>query len=202
MDQATFDAECRLLARPRLDLRRHQSGEVVGVWGGVGPLQPPVGNWEHWLTVSCDWLARNGFPLSGLLAVYENRAEGAFHEFAVVLGSRTEVVGWGGGTELAGTEEVSRPPEEALQMYGSPAMRESISSGLAGTPFANYSDQCPLYRKGILLSLGGWHIPWPEYDTYDQEAGRLVLWTFEGAEPWLEVWQRPSGQLEVIPRIS
>jgi hypothetical protein len=50
--------------------------------------------------------------------------------------------------------------------------------------------------------LGGWHEPWPENDAYDDEPGRLVLWTFKNSEPWLEVWQRPSGQLEVVARIT
>src|SRR5215472_15759253 len=101
MDPAQFSEECQRLARPRLDLRRRdQVGEVAGVWGGPGPLPAPRGDWRHWITVSCGWLGRHGFQLSGLLGVYENRADGAFHDFAAVLSEPAGTVAWGGGVEL------------------------------------------------------------------------------------------------------
>lgn len=207
MDQAAFDEECQRLARPRLNLlRRQQSGEVVGVWGGTGPLSPPAGDWRHWITVSCDWLSRNGFAVSGLLGVYENTNGDHFHEFTAVTGEATggRLLG-GGGVELVGTEDVALPPPEALEVYGSPAMRELTQRGNEGNPLATYQERCPLFyadAEGIFATLGGWHVPWPENDAYDDELGRLVLWTFKDSEPWLEVWQRPSGQLRVVPRIT
>lgn len=201
MDQHSFDAECQRLARPWLDLRRRREGKAVGVWGGPGPMPPPEGDWEHWFTVSCDWLARHGFHLSGLLGVYKNCASRKVREFVALLGEPSEA-GWGEGIELAGTEELSLPPPEALELFGNRAVRDLVRGDPTGTPLAHYDEGCPLYRKGIFISLGGWHISWPEHDAYDEETGRLVLWTFQDAEPWLEVWQRPSGILEVMPRIT
>jgi len=33
------------------------------------------------------------------------------------------------------------------------------------------------------------------------EPGRLVVWTFHEAEPWVEVWL-DGGRLKAIPRIT
>jgi hypothetical protein len=107
------------------------------------------------------------------------------------------------GIELVGTEDVSLPPERGLEVYGSEEMREALDDPDQAGLLESY--RCPLHYaddEGIYAMLGGWHEPWPENDAYDDEPGRLVLWTFKDAEPWLEVWQRPSGHLEVIPRIT
>lgn len=210
MDAARFREECRRLARPRLNLRRREGPrDVVGVWGGSGPLPlpPPPGPWEHRITVSCDWLHRNGFGLSGLLAVYERRDDVPFREqFAAVRadGVRTD---WsaGGGIGLVGAEDVALPPVEALEIYGSEAIRRLLEGPDRASLLDTYEEQCPLHyadEEGIYAMLGGWHVSWPEDDAYDAEPGRLVLWTFRDAEPWLEVWQRHSGQLAVVPRIT
>jgi hypothetical protein len=109
------------------------------------------------------------------------------------------------GIELIGTEDVALPPEEALEIYGSEEMRKVLHDPDQVGLLESYPERCPLHyadREGIYAMLGGWHVPWPENDAYDNEPGRLVLWTFKEAEPWLEVWQRPAGHLEVVPRIT
>jgi hypothetical protein len=140
------------------------------------------------------------------LSVFENTDENHFHEFEAVVGERP-VGRWTSpdGIELVGTEDLALPPVEALEAYGSTAMRELTQRGNEGNPLATYEERCPLYyakSEGIYAILGGWHVPWPENDAYDDEPGKLVLWTFKDSEPWLEVWQRPSGELHVIPRIT
>jgi hypothetical protein len=64
---------------------------------------------------------------------------------------------------------------------------------------------CPLYApksEGLYAVLGGWHVLWPEDDSYDRDDSRLVLWTFHKSEPWVEVWSDNAGSLSVIPRIT
>jgi hypothetical protein len=64
---------------------------------------------------------------------------------------------------------------------------------------------CPLYcskSEGLYAVLGGWHVLWPDDDSYDRDYGRLVLWTFHDSEPWVEVWLDKSGKLSVLPRIT
>ncbi len=210
MEPGRFREECQQLARPRLNLRRKDGpGAVVGVWGGSGTLAPPSGAWKHRITVSCDWLHRNGFGLSGILSVYERLDDVPFRErfVAVKTDDRASLASLvTGGAELVGTEDVALPPVEALETYGSAQMRSLLRSPDQANPLLDaYEERCPLHyadREGIYAMLGGWHVPWPENDAYDTEPGRLVLWTFKDSEPWLEVWQRPSGQLEVVPRIT
>lgn len=215
MDPAQFREECQRLSRPRLNLRRRRKpGDVVGIWGGSGCLPPPPGNWKHRITVSCDWLHRNGFDLSGFLAVYENRDDDTsfrsipFRERFRAVQADEPAIALSGtdGIDLVGTEDVALPPVEALEVYGSAEMRRLLLPSLdQATLLDTYEERCPLHyadKEGIYALLGGWHVPWPENDAYDDEPGRLVLWTFKDAEPWLEVWQRPSGLLEVVPRIT
>jgi len=205
-----FREECQRLARPRLNLRRRSGpGDVIGVWGGSGYLPPPPGAWRHRITVACDWLTRNGFSLSGLLSVYENLDEGrTLDERFIVVRSDgpSATLSSSDGIQLVGTEDVALPPVEALEVYGSEEMRSLLHNPDQAEPLlSTYEERCPLHyadREGIYAMLGGRHVPWPENDAYDDEPGRLVLWTFKDSEPWLEVWQRPAGHLEVVPRIT
>jgi hypothetical protein len=50
--------------------------------------------------------------------------------------------------------------------------------------------------------LGGWHMLWPEDDRFDRGDNELLLWTFEDAEPWVEVWLTAQGELVVQERIT
>jgi hypothetical protein len=118
--------------------------------------------------------------------------------------SRVAISG-GDGIELIGTEDVALPPEGALEVYGSEEMREVLHDPNQAGLLDAYEYRCPLHyanKEGIYAMLGGWHEAWPDNEAYDDEPGRLVLWTFKDSEPWLEVWQRPTGQLEVVPRIT
>jgi hypothetical protein len=209
VDTNRFREECQQLARPRLNLRRRRGpGDVVAIWGGSGCLPPPSGAWRHRITVACDWLNRNGFSLSGLLGIYENLEDvrRLREQFTVVQADQPAHALLGSDSiELVGTEDVALPPERALEVYGSEEMREALDDPGQADLFESYTFRCPLHYaddEGIYAMLGGWHELWPENDAYDDEPGRLVLWTFKDAEPWLEVWQRPSGQVEVIPPIT
>lgn len=203
MDPTKFAEECRRLARPRLNPRRRT--EVVGGWGGAGPLTPTPGEWRHWITVSRDWLSRNGFAVAGSLAVYENTDEDHFHEFVAAVGEPADGrLEGAGGVELVGTEDVALPPVDALLQDGGAATGEMTRRGNQANLLATDEEGCPLFyadAEGIYAALGGWPTTWPDTPT-GGEPGRLVMWTFADSEPYLEVWQRPEGQLQVVPRIT
>jgi hypothetical protein len=136
------------------------------------------------------------------LSVYENRDDSRSElGFVAVVGKEPLPLG-SDGLLLYGAEESSLPPLEALELFGSEEMKECVRSENEASPLNQYNEKCPLHRKDIDVMLGGWHVPWPEDDAYDQREGRLVLWTFRDAEPWIEVWMTDAGQLNVVPRIT
>lgn len=53
----------------------------------------------------------------------------------------------------------------------------------------------------VYAQLGGWPISWPEQNAVDQLRRKLVVRTYEGSEPWLEVFKKGKSY-EVICRIS
>lgn len=207
MEPEWFRAECERLSRPRLNLRRRQGeGECVAVWGGWGCLPSPPGTWEHRITVACDWLGRNGFDLSGLMGVYANTDDDAAERYLVVRGEPEEGgLTRNGGIGLVGGEDVALPPVDAFETHGREELRRVFEAPQLPKWLLDYEERSPLQDEdqgGVFAILGGWHQLWPEDDAFDVEPGRLVLWTFQDAEPWLEVWQRPSGELEVVSRIT
>jgi hypothetical protein len=125
------------------------------------------------------------------------------------------------GIPLHGEEVYSLPSFDELWSSGSVLLDEILratgharadvesKSFQTSQALADYEQEahrlCPLYRsqsEGLYAVLGGWHIMWPDDDSYDRDYGRLVLWTFYHAEPWVEVWLDNSGNLSVIPRIT
>jgi len=191
MDADQLIAEGLRLARPSLVLRAGGcGGRPAGYWGGAGAVPPPPGDWRHWLTVECGWLHDQGLPLRGCLSLYE--AAGDVLEFAALADAEKGLPEpLPGSTPLFGEEEPSIPPCEALTVCGSDAAYDR-----------EYQRRCPLYRDDVYAVLGGWHTFWPDMDVYDEEKGRLVLWTFHEAEPWIEVWLDKDGRLKAVPRVT
>jgi hypothetical protein len=110
------------------------------------------------------------------------------------------------GTPLFGKEELSIPPCEGLAVHGSDLVRRWLDGGgsreVTETYDREYQQRCPLYRDDVYVVLGGWHGFWADMDAYDEEKGRLVLWTFQDAEPWVEVWLDEGGRLKTVRRIT
>jgi hypothetical protein len=59
-----------------------------------------------------------------------------------------------------------------------------------------------MYWDRAYATLGGWHFPWPDDDWRDLVDNTLLVQTYMDSEPWIEVWQEPSGELKVIERIT
>ena len=121
------------------------------------------------------------------------------------------------GLALHAHVAVSLPPAEALFMFGSPRVQEWLRS-MEWPPEAGLNDnfparetvslyerefqaQLPLYSGSAHAVLGGWHFPWPDGDWQELLDAQLVLWTFAGAEPWVEVWLK-DGRLSVMERVT
>ncbi len=202
------------LARPSLCLHEEGSGRPVAIWNGTGIVPPPPGSWSHWITVDCDWLANHGYPLRGCLSLYQDNDNLAF---TAVSNDATRLPEEGiDGVQLFGYEILSIPPMEALDVCGSKLTElwfaeatqersnvEAITQ-IDAAYDEEYRKRCPLWDDSVVAVLGGWHTFWPDSDDYQAEAhlGKLVLWTFRGAEPWVEVWCDDDGGLTTIPRIT
>jgi hypothetical protein len=204
MEPELLIAEGLRLSRPSLILSESPAGQpLAGIWGGPGIAPSPPGAWKHWVSVDCSWLANRGFPLGGCLSVYEDD----HGRFAAVASNAVRLPLEGiEGIPLFGREELSMPPCEALDVCGSDLARRWFEAGggrdVALAYDAEYQRRCPLFRDGVDAVLGGWHAFWPDADRYDDRPGRLVLWTFRDAEPWVEVWLDQMGRLTAIRRIT
>lgn len=54
--------------------------------------------------------------------------------------------------------------------------------------------ECPIFNgKGVVAVLGGWHFLWADDDWEELRDRILLVWTLEGAEPWIEVWKADEG---------
>lgn len=169
-------------------------------------MPPPAGDWQHWVTVDCGWLAGQSFPLRGCLSLYQ-AADGRDPEFITVADAEE---GWTpsecDGILLFGREVTSMPPIEALGVCGSELGQRWLdadgSLDIRDAYDREYQRHCPLYGEDTYAVLGGWHMLWPEMNAYDEEKGRLVLWTFRDSEPYRTnvVTRRAPGTARRGPR--
>src|SRR6185436_5587440 len=111
----------------------------------------------------------------------------------------------------------SLPPIDAVFRFGSAAVHEWLRSigwdpeweyndnfpdrDVVDAYIRTYMDQLPFYSGGTHAVLGGWHFPWPDGDWSELLNSQLLVWTFEGGEPWLECWAS-EGRLRAIERIT
>jgi hypothetical protein len=111
----------------------------------------------------------------------------------------------------------SYPPIEAVFMLGSPEIHAwLISIGWGVFPEFNdnfpamevvsdYYDfwqaQSPVYDNEIIVTLGGWHFPWPDNDWAEKKAKQFVALINTGSEPWVEIWNE-NGKFIAQKRIT
>lgn len=217
----------RRLVKPRLALRTERLGLadiLAGAWGGSGVVPLPAGvrgerEPEHWVTVECDWLDRNGFGLRGCISVYAVSSL----EF-VAVNDPTATLAGAGGRPLYGREEWSLPDEPAVEAY----VPSDKWPRLGPDYFRLAQKNCPLFRDDVAMVLGGWHVQWPDGPprlpalaelnaridrsggpgtltaavTFPMEPYRLAVWTLLDSEPWVEVWVGPAGELYAVARIT
>jgi len=193
MNIEEFTAEAERLARKATVLKFVGSGQPVGYWHGETDDEKPwicVRDDNRWLTVY----------LEGTSSAYTVRT----HE--PVMSSRP----------LYGNEATSLPPLDAIFLLGSTqiesylhrhgwsredAFNDNFPDDVPGKYERLYQSNCPIYQRGIVAVCGGWHMPWPEGDFEELIGARLVVWTFEQAEPWVEVFD-DDGVFVVKQRIT
>lgn len=161
-------------------------GALAGVWGGAGVVPAPAGPFRHWLSIDCRFLPAGLGPPGGVLSVYTNEQDCVSgyvgHDPAASLAV-------GEGHPLYAQPRSSLPPPEAL------------SAEDDATYIHLWQSNCPLYASEATAVLGGWHFPWPDGDWEELREHRLLVWTIEDSEPWVEVWAEPFG-FRVLQRIT
>jgi hypothetical protein len=196
----------RSLARPCLYLTDQGDGVPIAVWGGPGLVVAPPGPYQHWLTIAGPALADAGIEgLTGCLSIYTNEDDCRTGLVAAdpALSFPRSIRD---GVPLFGRKGLSWPPIDAVFLLGPAAVHAWLADN-DWTPEEPYNENfrdrvCPLYGGGVHAQLGGWHMPWPDGDWYTLMERRLVAWTFQDAEPWVEVWLGEEGTFNVIQRIT
>jgi hypothetical protein len=219
--------EAHKLARPSVHLEPFgEDGQFAAVWGGKGIVgsEKRKRNHRHWISVDCRFLPLGFEGLTGVFSVYLRLRDDweslVVHEPQGSL-NRSSLEG---GTPLFAHETLSLPDMNITFELGSPDIQQWLVErnwrlGLG------YSELAPRYKKLInsfenylrervpawkhpakrstYAALGGWQTVWYEnsWDEYEKRGMKLVLWTFEDSEPWLEVWWDGS-QLHVVPHIT
>lgn len=150
--------------------------------------------------------------MKGCLSLYAHESEdGAIAiDPSIDINTQTQAVP---GHPLYAHPFTSWPPIEAMYEFGSPTFKQWNS--LSGrnqlertTVFDAYDKHLRMNNPllgwpfGVYAALGGWSEPWPENDWYDLQEKRFVLFTYEDAEPYSEVWLDKDRNFQVIQRIS
>lgn len=101
-------------------------------------------------------------------------------------------------------------------MYGGPAVQEWLASrGLQRWQYEDaprevreqyrehFNRQLPLCMEHPpFVRVGGWHVSWPDDDFFIPREMQLMVWTFQDAEPWYEVFLSPLSNYIIKSRIT
>jgi hypothetical protein len=162
--------------------------------------------------------------MPAVLSIYSNEDDYvsgavAIGQFGGIQGEETDGLGLYARTAL------SLPPIDAIFKFGSQRVRSWLAENhwlpaededeaeyayndnfpgkaVVDTYQKVWQDQLPLFTGGAYAVLGGWHIPWPDGDWYNQLDKTLLVWTFEDSEPWLEVWRDTNQLYTVVQRFT
>jgi len=200
------------LAQPCLYLSAAVPGQaIIGRWGGQEAVRAAGTRRAPWFDVSCGWLRQHAFPLEGYLTIY---TPGATERgwLALTAPDGPAPAETAHGVALAGREGIALPHLDTIEAYIGTAIDTMVHRGrIRAEQVAAYDKHWwdTTFHSGW-LTLGGWRMPWPEDDPDDDPTTqafyegerRLVLRTFQDAEPWVEVWLDGDGRLDVLPRIT
>jgi hypothetical protein len=117
---------------------------------------------------------------------------------------------------LTAIPAISPPPLEAILLYGGPSVQQflttqklqrweydKVNDEIQKQYLKYFNPQLPLcMKKPPFARIGGWHIQWPDDDFYIPREMRLMLWTFQEAEPWYEVFLSPLRNCVIKKRIT
>ena len=218
--------EAEALALPCFDLVPAAGGdEVMAYWGGTRsdlpetlPFVGAVLSTRHILSVDTTHWNALGLKGRGPFALaIQTMHDDSEHAVAFPVSSGTLAgISFEGAVPLQAVKSVSLPPLEAVLLYGGPAIDALLKdrglhrweySDLSGEDAEEYrsyfSDRSPLLSDpSPFARVGGWHILWSDDDYYIPREMRLMLWTFEGSEPWYELFLTPMLNHAVKARIT
>lgn len=221
MNSKQLIEEGRHLMRPCVHLKQSNKGApLAALWGGSGstPLSDDISPMRHWLSLDCRCMPEGFEDLTGCLSVYvDTRGKQGIvavaHSMQLGLSHTT-------GLELFAHPGSSWPPIDAIFRFGSSPVKDWIAKcgwkpeWLYNSNFKDHHivsayeehirEQNPFFREeeDVYAMLGGWHESWPENDWCDLLDKRLVVFTYQEAEPWVEVWVDRSQNFQVIQRVS
>jgi hypothetical protein len=219
--------ESAALSLPCFDLVPAEDGDaVVAHWGGRRsdlPEEYPkfvtaLKSQAHFLSVEQSLFDQLGLKGRGPLALsMVTTAEGdeRLHYVNVSTAKLSEVA-FEDSVPLAARPTKSLPPLEALLLYGGRTAQEWLSAqGLQQWQYCevardvhaayqkHFDAQSPLCAKQPPFArIGGWHVMWPDDDFYIPREMRLMVWTFQDAEPWYEVFLSPLLNYTIKTRIT
>ncbi len=199
---------------------------VVAHWGGRRsdlPEQFPefvtaLKSQVHFLSVDqalFDQLGLQGRGPLALSMITTAENDERLDHVTVSTGKISEVA-FEGSVPLTSKPAISLPPFEAILLYGGPAVQEWLSSqGLERWQYEevafeaqdsyreHFNSQLPLCMEHPPFArVGGWHVSWPDDDFYIPREMRLMVWTFQDAEPWYEVFLSPLKNYVIKSRIT
>lgn len=225
LDLAVREAE--RLALPCFDLVPAAKGDpVIAYWGGTRsdlsgrPPKPrgAIQSIQHLLSVDAALWDQLGLidrgPFALALDSLDDDSERAVAR-PVSTGS-LQGVKFKGGVPLKAVESLSLPPIEAIMLYGGPAVDDWLKGrGIRRWEYAElrpeeirdyeeyFMERCPLTSDTPPFArIGGWHSLWSDDDYYTPREMRLMMWTFEEAEPWYEVFLTGLRNHSVRARIT
>jgi hypothetical protein len=219
--------EAAALSLPCFDLVPAGRGDpVMAYWGGKRSDLPEAfpkfvtafKSQKHFLSVEQSLFDELGLQGRGPLAlslVTTAEDHERLDHVNVSTGKLSEVV-FEDSVPLTAKPATSLPPFEAVLLYGGPAVQEWLTS--LRLQRWQYDDASPEVREQYLKEfnvqlplckehppfarIGGWHVSWPDDNFYIPREMRLMVWTFQDAEPWYEVFLSPLRNYVVKSRIT
>lgn len=220
-------AESAKLSLPCFDLVPARDGDaIVGHWGGrrsdlsetFPAFVTALKSQRHLISVEqllFDQLGLRGrgpLALSLVTTADDDERPGACN----VSTDRLSEVAFEDSIPLAAKPAVSVPPLEALLLYGGPVVQDWVSaqgierweySGVSAEVrdeyLRHFNPQLPLCAEHPPVArVGGWHVLWPGDDFYLPREMRLMIWTFQDAGPWYEVFLSPQANYVLKSRIT
>ncbi len=189
---------------------------IAAVWGGAGIVNPPHEPHEHLMTFDCRFLPLELQNLQGCISVYQDEddeiTELIRHDSTRELPFEISL-----GINLYPFRTTSLPPLEAIFHFGSQKIQDLVSAqgweggwdyhipnkSIEHAYLRAYQAQNPLYlKRNVFAILGGWHFPWADGDWEKMLDQELLLWTFQDAEPWVEVWRDKNKKFHRLGRIT
>ncbi len=219
--------ESKTLLLPCFDLVPAKDGEpIVAQWGGrrsdlldeFADFETELKSQTHLLSVEQSLFEQLGlrgrgpFALTKVITSEDAMRLDCVHVSTGKLGD----VAFTNSLPLTAKPSVSIPPFEAAILYGGQAVQSWLASEglqrweygqIVGELRDQYRDyfnrQLPLcIEHPPFARIGGWHMLWPDDDFYIPREMRLMVWTFQEAEPWYEVFLSPLRNYIIKSRIT